>query len=298
MNLSEAALAPRPIPVDLITVLNPRVRNEKTFREIVSNIAAIGLKRPITVAKRMRNDTASYELVRGQGRLEAFKVLGQSNIPAIVIDASNEDCMIMSLVENLARRQHQSRELLADIEGLRRRGYNLTEIAKKTDLTVEYVRGVIRLIETGEDRLLKAVETKLMPLSVAVQIASVDDAEMQKVLQQAYDQKLLRGNRLTKAKRLIEQRRRRGKTFKDDASPQRKPMSVEAVMKKYREDTQKKRTLVRKADMTRGRLMFIVEALRKVLADDNFRTLLRAEDLDSIPKNLNDHLMGKLELQL
>jgi ParB family chromosome partitioning protein len=137
-----------------------------------------------------------------------------------------------------------------------------------------------------------------MPLSVAIQIASADDAETQKILQQAYDQKLLRGNRLSKAKRLIEQRRRRGKTFKDEGTPARKPMSVEAVMKKYREDTQKKRTLVRKADMTRGRLMFIMEALRKVLSDNNFKTLLRAEGLDSIPKNLNDRLTNELDLQL
>jgi ParB family chromosome partitioning protein len=298
MNLSDALPAPQSIPVDLVTVVNPRIRNEKTFREIVSNIAAIGLKRPITVTKRRVGDGISYELVCGQGRLEAFKALGQNSIPALVIDASNEDCMIMSLVENLARRQHRSGELLADIEGLKRRGYNVAEIARKTDLTPEYVRGVIRLIETGEGRLLQAVETKQMPLSVAIQIASADDAETQKILQQAYDQKLLRGNRLSKAKRLIEQRRRRGKTFKDEGAPARKPMSVEAVMKKYREDTQKKRTLVRKADMTRGRLMFIMEALRKVLSDDNFKTLLRAEGLDSIPKNLNDRLTNELDLQL
>ena len=71
-------------------------------------------------------------------------------------------------------------------------------------------------------------------------------------------------------------------------------MSVDAVMKKYREDTQKKRALVRKADMTRGRLIFIVEALRKILADDHFRTLLKAEGLDSLPRNLSGRLHAEL----
>jgi ParB family transcriptional regulator, chromosome partitioning protein len=282
------------IPVGSVSVVNPRVRNQKVFREIVSNIAAIGLKRPITVARRAEKDGLRYELVCGQGRLEAFQALGQSTIPAIVIDADDENCMIMSLVENLARRQHQSKELLSDIGGLKQRGYTPGEIAKKTDLTIEYVRGVIRLIETGEDRLLKAVETKQIPLSVAVEIASVDDAEIQQVLQQAYDQKLLRGNRLTKAKRLIEQRRRRGKKIRAEDGTRRRPMSVDAVMKKYREDTQKKRALVRKADMTRGRLIFIVEALRKILADDHFKTLLKAEGLDSLPRNLSGRLHAEL----
>ena len=88
------------MPVDKIAVVNPRVRNQKVFREIVSNIAAIGLKRPITVARRVELGEPRYELVCGQGRLEAFQALGQTVIPAIVIDAGNEDCMIMSLVEN------------------------------------------------------------------------------------------------------------------------------------------------------------------------------------------------------
>ena len=88
------------VPVDKIAVVNPRVRNQKVFREIVSNIAAIGLKRPITVARRVEAGEPRYELVCGQGRLEAFQALGQIEIPAIVIDAGNEDCMIMSLVEN------------------------------------------------------------------------------------------------------------------------------------------------------------------------------------------------------
>ena len=62
---------------------------------------------------------------------------------------------------------------------MKQRGYSPAEISKKTDLSVEYVRGVIRLIENNEDRLLKAVETKQMPLSVAVEIASADDTEIQ-----------------------------------------------------------------------------------------------------------------------
>ena len=36
------------LPIDRVTVINPRVRNKRTFAEIVSNIAEIGLKRPIT----------------------------------------------------------------------------------------------------------------------------------------------------------------------------------------------------------------------------------------------------------
>src|SRR6516225_6419925 len=181
------------IPIDRIVVINPRVRNQRIFREIIENIAEIGLKKPITVTRRDGPDGMRYDLVCGQGRLEAYQALGQTEIPALIVDASTEDCMVMSLVENLARRQHRAIDLLHDIEGLKVRGYGENDIAAKTALSVDYVRGVIRLLEKGEQRLLRAVESKKIPVSVAVDIAGADDSGIQSILQQAYERKLLRG---------------------------------------------------------------------------------------------------------
>ena len=65
------------IPIDRITVINPRVRNKKIFKEIISNIAELGLKKPITVTRRDDTDGPRYDLVCGQGRLEAYQALGQ-----------------------------------------------------------------------------------------------------------------------------------------------------------------------------------------------------------------------------
>lgn len=100
-----------------------------------------------------------YDLVCGQGRLEAFRELGQTSIPAVVVDVGSEDCLVMSLVENVPRRQHQALDLLHDIDGMRQRGHSEPEIAHKTGLTQEYVTAVLRLLTGGETRLLRAVET-------------------------------------------------------------------------------------------------------------------------------------------
>src|ERR1700736_4894266 len=128
------------IPIDEIRFLNPRVRNRRNFQEIVQSIAKVGLKRPITVSPRKTpTDSASYDLVCGQGRIEAFIQLGQTTIPAIVIDAEESDCLVMSLVENCARRQHRAIDLLQDIGTLRGRGYTDREIAGKIGVTIEYV---------------------------------------------------------------------------------------------------------------------------------------------------------------
>lgn len=281
------------ISVDLIDVLNPRVRNQKVFRQIVSNIAEIGLKRPITVAKRAHGETVRYDLICGQGRLEAYRALGQPEIPAIVTNASSEDCLVMSLVENLARRQHRYLDLLQDIGGMKERGYSEAEIANKTGLSSAYVQGVSRLLEQGEHRLLRAVESGQVPLSVAVMIAETPDADAQEALQQAYENKILRGKRLLAAKKLLELRRRRGKAFRSGTATREKSLSSTALVRAYQQETDKKRLLVQKAEGTRNRLMFVTEALKSLYGDENFVTLLRAEGLDSLPRNLADRIQDQ-----
>jgi ParB family transcriptional regulator, chromosome partitioning protein len=286
MNRPHEAHAVEMIPVERITVVNPRVRNKKIFKEIISNIAEIGLKQPITVTRRDEADGVRYDLVCGQGRLEAYQVLAQNEIPALVVDANTEDCMLMSLVENLARRQHRAIDLLHDIQGLKQRGYSDTAISRKSGLTITYVRGVNRLIEKSEHRLLRAVESGQIPVSIAVEIAGASDEETQIVLQQAYENNLLRGQKLVAVKRLIEQRRRRGKGLQVNGKRRGQTLSSNALIRVYQEDVDRKRLLIRKAEVTRNRLIFVTEAVRKLLSDENFVTLMRAEGFATIPRNL------------
>ena len=188
------------IPIERITVVNPRLRNKRVFREIVANIAQIGLKRPVTVTRRAEADGPFYDLVCGQGRLEAYQELGQKEVPALVVSADTEDCLIASLVENCARRQHKAIDLLQDIGGMKARGYSETEIARKTGLSYDYVHGVARLLEKGEQRLLVAVESKTLPISVAIEIAEADDHGVQRALHEADENGLLKGKKLMAAK--------------------------------------------------------------------------------------------------
>ena len=277
------------IPIDLITVINPRVRNRKSFRDIVDNISELGLKKPITVSRRDGPDGLCYDLICWQGRLEAYRSLGQTTIPAIVRVAETEDCLIQSLVENCARRKHDPVSLLHDIGSLKHRGYADAQIAKKTGLTVAYVKCVIHLLEKGEQRLLSAVETGKIPITVAMDIADSEDLDVQTALRTAYEKNLLRGRKLMNAKHLIEQRLRSGKgSFakrKSDTTT-----TPDAVYRAYRDDAYRKQILIQKADATNGNLMFATEALRSLLANENFVTLLRAEKLDNLPRNLANRI--------
>lgn len=277
------------IPIELINVINPRVRNRKSFREIADNIAELGLKKPITVSRRDGPDGQRYDLICGQGRLEAYRSLGQTTIPAIVRVAETEDCLIQSLVENCARRKHDPVSLLHDIRSLKQRGYMDAQIAKKTGLTVAYVKCVIHLLEKGEQRLLSAVETGQIPITVAMDIADSEDFDVQTALRTAYEKNLLRGRKLMNAKHLIEQRLKRGK---GSFAKRKREMGTtpDAVYRAYRDDADRKQILVQKADATKGNLMFVTEALRSLLANENFVTLLRAEKLDNLPRSLANRI--------
>ena len=286
------SLAVQIVPVSQVSVVNPRIRNKKSFRELVENIAALGLKKPITVTRREEQQGVRYDLVCGQGRLEAFMELGASEIPALVIEASGEDCMVKSLVENCARRQHHAIDLLHDIGGMKQRGYTDPEIAKKTGLSLEYVRGVGRLLAQGEQRLLRAVEAGHIPVSVAVQIADADDIGIQEALHQAYERNLLRGRKLMIVKRIVESRRRRGRAIRGRGPKEAsQKLSSRTLLRAYKEDTDRKRLLIRKADATRNRLLFIAHAMRELFGDERFVSLLKAEKLDSVPKKL----LGRME---
>lgn len=282
------------VPTDRIRVLNPRVRNPRTFADMVENIAKIGLKRPITVTRRTDTDPQEYDLVCGQGRLEAFIELKQKAIPAIVIDADESDCLVMSLVENCARRQHRPIDLMREIGTLRERGYNDRQIGDKIGVSPDYVGMIAGLLERGEERLVTAVETGLLPLNLAIDISKTDAEGAQRALMDAYTQKKLRGKKLAAARRLIEQREARGKKIHPKQygrdGRNRRPLTSEALVRAYQKEADRQKLLIKKAELTQGRLLFICQAFRTLLEDDHFVTLLRAEGLETMPSHLQDSL--------
>jgi hypothetical protein len=104
----------------------------------------------------------------------------------------------------------------------------------------------------------------------------------------AYTQKKLRGKKLAAARRLIQQREARGPRI--DPKPLRPkgrrqpPLTSDALVRAYQqEEASRQKLLIKKAELTQGRLMFVVEAFRALRDDDHFVTLLRAEGLDTCP---------------
>ncbi|AJZ58993.1 ParB/RepB/Spo0J family partition domain protein [Paraburkholderia fungorum] len=293
MNQQQQAGEVRMIPIDQIEVINPRERNNRVFNEIVGNIRAIGLKKPIKVTPRATADgVEKYLLVCGEGRLKAFRSLGETAIPAMVVNVSDEDAFIMSLAENIARRQCRPLELLAGIRQLQEEGYASKVIAEKTGLTQSYVQGILMLLHHGEERLVIAVEKGRIPLNAALSIVSAgdDDTAMQAALQEAYESGKLRGKQLIDARRIIERRKTLGRSAARNMSGKLADVTTSSLVRTYQHEVERQKSMVRKAEFAQQRLMFVVGALRQIFADENFVNLLRAEGLATLPKYLAERV--------
>ncbi|WP_234856453.1 MULTISPECIES: ParB/RepB/Spo0J family partition protein [Acinetobacter] len=282
------------IPISQIEVLNPRDRNEKVFAEVVENIRTVGLKKPITVTKNIESNY-QYQLICGEGRIKAFLQLGESEIPARIIDVSKEEALIMSLVENIARRQHRAMEFLSCIERLSDLGYDKNEISKKIGLAPVYVQGIITLLKNGEERLLYAVEQKKIPLSIALKITMTanNNLGMQEALQDAYESGELKGHQLLQAKKVLERRQIVGKNLSHAQHSKATKISANDVVKTYQKEVERQQNFIKRAEHVKQVLAFIIGALSHLRKDENFFNLLRAEALDNMPQYLDEQLSPK-----
>ena len=275
------------IPIDQIRIINPRHRDRRKFEPILQSIKNQGLKKPIQVSLRGINETGEpgYDLVCGQGRIEAFIALGKKEIPATVVEVPPEERLLRSLVENIARRHPSPMELIREIERLKEKGDTIQEISVKLDVSDNTIKGLTALKRAGEERLLEAAVDGTVPLTIAMEIAKADTPEAQRELLRAFETKQLNGVAIRVVKRLMDKRR-----FLDQrARPEntngqtKNPTTAERMVSVYTRESQRQKELVRKARICEAKLVFIVTAFNQLLANDPFMKLLEAEALATMP---------------
>ena len=90
------------IPVELISpnIYQPRhAISEDSLQELVESIRSEGLLQPIVV----RRKNNAYEIIAGERRWRACRLLGKKKIFAHLLDASDRSSAVLALVENLQR---------------------------------------------------------------------------------------------------------------------------------------------------------------------------------------------------
>ncbi|HSM62975.1 MAG TPA: ParB/RepB/Spo0J family partition protein [Gillisia sp.] len=74
--------------------------NEESLRELASSIKELGVIQPITVRKL---DFNKFQLVSGERRFRASKLIGLKTVPAYIRIANDQESLEMALVENIQR---------------------------------------------------------------------------------------------------------------------------------------------------------------------------------------------------
>jgi ParB family chromosome partitioning protein len=185
---------------------------------------------------------------------------------------------------------------MREVGKLHERGYSDEQIAEKIGVTPNWAGTIVNLLERGEERLVSAVETGLIPVSFAIDIARAPDAESQNLLMEAFTAGDIKGRKLGLVRRMLNRRQKHSKEIGDvDRGPKagsRKLTSAD-LTKLYQREAEKQRLLIKKSNYTQAKLLFVVQALKELLADSEFVALLRAGQLETMPRALATRIAGE-----
>ena len=176
------------LDIDFIEVnpFQPRTNfSEESLRELASSIKELGIIQPITVRKLGLN---KYQLVSGERRYRASKLLNLETIPAYVRIANDQESLEMALVENIQRQDLDPIEIALSYQRLIDE-INLTQeqmserVGKKRSTIANYLR-LLKLdpiiqtgmrdgfISMGHGRALITVEDQAIQLDIYEKILS------------------------------------------------------------------------------------------------------------------------------
>lgn len=137
-----------------INPFQPRTNfNEETLNELATSIRELGVIQPITVRKL---DFNKYQLISGERRLRASKIVGLETVPAYIRIANDQESLEMALVENIQRHDLDPIEIALSYQRLIDE-INLTQeqmserVGKKRSTIANYLR-LLKLdpiIQTG-----------------------------------------------------------------------------------------------------------------------------------------------------
>ena len=269
------------IPVDKIKVINSRTRDEAQFALNVQSIDAVGQIKDIRVNDKFLHKEGFYELICGEGRLIAQKRLGRTQIFAEVVTCTRKQAYVESLVENLARSRPGTMDFARELKRLRDEGWDLERIATVACRSAEYVRQYIRLVENGEERLIHGVENDVIPISFAIMVAQSDDANVQNVLMDAFDQGIVTSSNFAKVRAIINARIDRRK--RKGGARLSGEYTVATLTEDIASTTQSKESYVREAQGKESKLFGLLDGLATLWKDSDLVQLVQSEQLDKRP---------------
>ena len=143
-----------------VSPYQPRVKfDEDNLKSLIESIREEGVIQPILVRKSSKD---KFELIAGERRLRAVKILGKKQIPAVIKTITDESAAIFSLLENV---QRENLNPVEEAMGLQRlmKDFKFTQerLAKKTGKSRSHIANLIRLLSLDEHVVKMLSEKKI-----------------------------------------------------------------------------------------------------------------------------------------
>lgn len=123
--------------------------DENSIKELSDSIRENGLIQPIILRK--SDDEGHYEIIAGERRFRAIKILGKTKIAAIVKKINNHEALEIALIENVQRSDLSLIEEAKGYEQLMEEfSYTQEQVAKKTGKSRSHVANIMRLLDLPE----------------------------------------------------------------------------------------------------------------------------------------------------
>ncbi|MCR4851736.1 MAG: ParB/RepB/Spo0J family partition protein [Lachnospiraceae bacterium] len=161
--------------------------NEDALEELADSIKLHGIISPIIVQD--RND--HYEIIAGERRWRAAMKAGLKEVPVIVKNYTDEEIMVISLLENIQREdlsdieEAQAYKKLIDEFGLKQ-----DEVAEKVSKSRTAITNSIRLLKLSSE-VQQMINDDMITAGHARALISIEDPDEQyRIAQQIFDEKM------------------------------------------------------------------------------------------------------------
>ncbi len=164
-NVSQSNAVNKVIEIPICSIVpnpaQPRVIfDDYELSRLAVSIQQNGILQPLTV-RRLENGI-SYELIAGERRLRACKLLNMSYVPCIIIEASTKDSAVLAVLENLQRADLNYMEEAYAIKNLIDY-YGLTqeETAARLGIAQSTIANKLRLLKLTDEEKAMVLRFKL-----------------------------------------------------------------------------------------------------------------------------------------
>jgi ParB family chromosome partitioning protein len=161
-----------------------KIFSPESLQELAESIKEFGILEPLIVTrKEIQTENGIdvwYELVAGERRLQAAKLIGLKTVPAIIKELSDKAKLEVALIENIQREDLNPIERAKAFARLMEEfGMTQIEIASRIGKSRAYVANTIRLLKLPEE-IQEALKSGKISEAHARILLSIENIELQK----------------------------------------------------------------------------------------------------------------------